>query len=111
VFDPEAAMKSLGLLVLVWLVFQIGALIVEERRGGHAPVVKTSVTSVEAKLRDWPSDSREVAKDVMRRLGPPDVVEQDLMRWNVHDGIALILFRQGHTRVQDRLDARADAGS
>lgn len=107
--QQEVAMKSLGLLVLVWLVFQVGALIMEGRRSANAPVLKASVTSVEARLRDWPSDSREVAKDVMRRLGPPDVVEQDLMRWNVRDGIGLILFRQGNTRVQ-RSDVRTEAG-
>lgn len=105
-------MKSLGLLVLVWLVFQVGGLIMEGRRGPNAPALKTSVESVEATLRDWPSASREVAKDVMRRLGPPDVVEQDLMRWNGRDGIGLILFREGHTSAfQARSAAGVEAGN
>jgi hypothetical protein len=99
--------KSLFLLILVWLAFQFGALLLDGP-SSRGMAQKSGAPSLEATLRDWPTSSQAVAKDVIHRLGPPDVIKQDLLRWD-RRGVGLVLYRDKTEHGKRRAIQTAEA--
>jgi hypothetical protein len=88
-------MRPFIFLVLVWLAFRFGALLLSgagaSTGGGHPPSIDRQ--QVDSVLRTWSKPSREVARRTIADYGLPDGCGDNILWWERGNDARLVLLR------------------
>jgi hypothetical protein len=93
-------MRSLLVLILLWLGFQVGGLLFEGKhtQSASAHLGIPSAAQVEAVLQKWPPSSRKIAENMIAQCGRPDLAQNDVLRWDHRAEVGIVLYRDSATR-------------
>ena len=92
--QESGVMRPLIFLVLVWLAFRLGALLLVGPRAGnagHSPEIDRQ--QVDSMIRTWSGPSREVARRAIADYGLPDGCGDNILWWERGDGARIVLVR------------------
>jgi hypothetical protein len=86
-------MRSLIVLVLVWLALQFGSLLIGAKPDPDPSDTRISVHRVDEALRAWPEASRDIAKRLIADYGMPDGARDNVLWWNRADNARIVMYR------------------
>ena len=85
-------MKSLLVLILMWLLFQYGALLFTGRPAGPShSALRASAHEVQAVIERWPPPARHSAQTMIERYGLPDSVLGGRLSWKQQGAVVTLL--------------------
>jgi hypothetical protein len=86
-------MRSLIVLVLVWLALQFGSLLVGGKPDPVPSDARIDGHRVDEALRAWPEASRDLAKRLIADYGMPDGAHENVLWWNRAGNARIVIYR------------------
>lgn len=92
-------MRSLIVLVLVWLAFQFGSLLIERKPDPSRADARLSAQRVDETLDHWPEGPRDLAKQMIGDYGLPDGAHVNVLWWNRAGDARIVIYRDTQESV------------